>query len=103
MNFFQCLKNLKARFLNEVKDKIPSITNLPTTVTLNAKTNEVRSKTPNITNLASTTAFTAVENKIPNVSNLVKKTHHNTKTNEIEKKLLIIIMTYILLHNNLIS
>ena len=39
--------------------------------------NEVKGKIPNITNLATTTALTAVENKIPNVSNLVKKTDYN--------------------------
>ena len=94
---------MKARFLNEVKDKIPNIINLATTAALNAKTNEVKNKTPNITNLASTTAFTAVENKILNVSNFDKKTHYNTKTNENEKKLLIIIVINILLHKNLIS
>ena len=35
--------------------------------------NEVKNKIPNITNLATTSAFTAVENKITNVSNIVKK------------------------------
>ena len=49
--------------------------------------NEVKNKIPNITNLGTTTAFTAVENKIPNVSNLVKKTDCNTKINEIENKI----------------
>ena len=36
------------------------------------KINQVKNKIPNITNLATPTALTAVENKIPNVSNLVK-------------------------------
>ena len=45
--------------LNEIKNKIPSITNLATTA-LNAKMNEVKNKIPDITNLATTTAFTAV-------------------------------------------
>ena len=49
-------------------------TNLATTIALNAKVNEVKCKIPSITNLASTTALTAVEIKVPNVSNLVKKT-----------------------------
>ena len=57
----------------EAKNEIPSITNLTTTTTFNAKVNGVKNKIPNITNLATTTAFTAVETKIPNVSNLVKK------------------------------
>ena len=59
--------------INEVKEEIPSITNLATTAALNAEINEVKGKIPNITDLASTTALTAVENKILNVSNLVKK------------------------------
>ena len=50
--------------MNEVKGKIPGITNLASTAALNAKINEVKNKIPNITNLATTTAFTVVENKI---------------------------------------
>ena len=53
---------------------------------LKAKINEVKGKIPNITNLASTTALTAVKNKIPNVSNLVKKTI-TQENSEIEKKI----------------
>ena len=49
------------------------IINLATTAALNTKINEVKGKIPNITNLASATVLTAVENKIPNVSNLDKK------------------------------
>ena len=59
--------------INEVKDEIPSFTNLATTTALNAKINYVEGKIPIVTNLATTTTLTAVENKIPNVSNLVKK------------------------------
>ena len=59
--------------IKNIEDKIPDITNLPTTTALNAKINEVKSKILNITNLATTTAFTAVENKIPNIINLVRK------------------------------
>ena len=73
--------------IKEVKEEIPSITNLATTGALNAKINEVKGILPNVTNLASTTALTVVGNKIPNVSNLVKKTGYNTKINEIEKKI----------------
>ena len=73
--------------IKEVKEEIPSITNLATTGALNAKINEVKGILPNVTNLASTTALTVVGNKIPNVSNLVKKTGYNTKTNEIGKKI----------------
>ena len=56
----------------EVKDKIPSITNLATTTKLNGKINEIKSNILNITDLDPTTSLTAVENKIPNVSYLVK-------------------------------
>ena len=46
---------------------MPSITNLVTNASLNAKINEVKNKMPNITNLA-TTALTAVDNKVPDRS-----------------------------------
>ena len=52
--------------------------------------NEVKNKIPNITNLATTTTTTdliVVENKIPNVSNLVKNTDHDTEISEIENKI----------------
>ena len=49
------------------------ITNLVTNTSLNAKTNDIKYKIPSITNLASTVAYTTVENKIPTVSDLVKK------------------------------
>ena len=70
-----------------LSSKITSITNLATTIVLNAKINDFKSKLPNIINLATTTALTAVENKILNVSNLVKKGDYNTKINETEKKI----------------
>ena len=53
---------------------------------LNAKINDIKNKIPNITDLATTTALTTIENKIPNVSNLVKKSDHNTKVSETENK-----------------
>ena len=46
-----------------VKNEIPSIINLVTSNTVNAKINEIKNKIPNITNLATSTAFTAVEYK----------------------------------------
>ena len=58
----------------KIKDiEIPDITNLATNNALNAKINEVKNKIRSITNLGPTTGLTAVENKIPKVSNLVKK------------------------------
>ena len=50
-----------------------NITNLTTTAALNAKINEVKNKIPSITNLATTIALTGVENNIPKVSDLNKK------------------------------
>ena len=82
--------------IKNVEDKMPDIINLANNTTLNTKIDEVKGKIHNITNLATTAALTAVENKIPNVSNLVK-------FNGIEKKLLIMIMTNILLIQNLTS
>ena len=73
--------------INEVKGKIPSNTNLPTTAAINAKINEVKSKIPNITNLATTATLTAIKNKLLNISNLLRKTDYGTKINEIEKKI----------------
>ena len=40
--------------MDEVKNEIPSITNLATTTALNGKINEVKNKVPGITNLATT-------------------------------------------------
>ena len=50
-----------------------------------AKINEVKGKIPNVTNLATTTPPT--ETKILNVSNFVKKVDYNTKISEIENKI----------------
>ena len=47
--------------------------NLATKTILNTKLNEVKNEIPSISNLATTSALTSVENKIPSVSNLVKK------------------------------
>ena len=40
---------------------------------LHSRINEVKNKIPNISNLATATALTTVENRTPNVKNLVKK------------------------------
>ena len=67
--------------------KAKYLTNLVTNTSLKAEINEVKGKIPNITNLATTTALPVAENKIPNVSNLVKKSGYNTKINEIENEI----------------
>ena len=51
--------------------QIPSISNVVTNASLNAKINEVEIKIPNITNLATTTACISVENKIPDHSRYI--------------------------------
>ena len=71
--------------LSKLSDKVKHLAT--TTTAFNAKINEVKNKIPNITNLATTTALIAVENIIPNVSNLVKKTDYDTKISEIENKI----------------
>ena len=66
--------------------------------------NEVKGKIPNITNLSTTGSLTAVENKIPIVSDLVKKKLTITqKLMKLRRKLLITIMINILLLQKLIS
>ena len=73
--------------LSKLNDKVKHLATTTTTTAFNAKINEVKNKIPNITNLATTTALIAVENIIPNVSNLVKKTDYDTKISEIENKI----------------
>ena len=68
-----------------------------------AKITDIDSKIPTISGLATTSALTTVANKIPDVSGLVRKTDYNTKSVKLKRKLLIIIMTNILLLQNLIS
>ena len=51
--------------------QIPSISNVVTNASLNARINEVEIKIPNITNLATTTARISVENKIPDHSRYI--------------------------------
>ena len=66
--------------------------------------NEVKGKIPNITNLSTTGSLTAVENKIPIVSDLVKKKLTIAqKLMKLRRKLLITIMINILLLQKLIS
>ena len=48
----------------------------------NAKTNEVKNKIPNITNLATTTVLTAFENKVPDHSKYITSPEFNKLTAE---------------------
>ena len=69
---------------------------MTTTTTINVKINEIKNKIPNITNIA-------VENEIPNVSNLIKKLTIIQKLVKLNIKLLLIMITLkILLLKNLI-
>ena len=77
---------------NQVKVKIPSMTNVATCTALHAEINEVKNKITNITNLATTTALTDVENKIPNVSNFVKNLTLIPKVVKLKIKLLLIMI-----------
>ena len=93
-------KNEVAAFEN----KTPDVSGLVKKKTdLNAKITETEGKIPSISGLTTNSAFTAVENKIPNVNNLVKKKSITQKLVKLNVKSIIIIMTNILLLQNLIS
>ena len=64
----------------------------------NATITKVEGKIPSTTGLATNSALTTIENKIPDVNTLVK----TQKYQILKRKLLIIIMTNILLLQNLI-
>ena len=59
-----------------------------TKTNLNTKINEVKNEIPSVTDLVTTSALTTVENKIPSISNLVKKTDYDTKVTEIENRMI---------------
>ena len=64
---------------------MPDITNLIAKTTLNPTLNEVKDEIPSITNLVTETAFYAAENKIPSVSNLVRKLTITQKLMKLKK------------------
>ena len=68
--------------MKDIEDKIPGITNLVTSTTLNAKINEIKGETRGITNLATSTALTVVENKIPHNSKYITTPEFNKLTGE---------------------
>ena len=53
--------------------------------------NEVKNKMSNITNLPNKTNFTAVENKIPDFRNLVSKNDYNSEITKIENLFLSVV------------
>ena len=80
---------LKILKIKNIEDKTPDITNLATNATLNANINEVNNKLPSITilaktttNLATNTVLTALENKTPNNSKYITTPDFNRLTAE---------------------
>ena len=65
---------------------MPDFTNLVTNASLNAKPNEVKDEIPSISNLPTTITLTTVENEIPNITDLVTKANYDEKILEIENK-----------------
>ena len=65
---------------------MPDFTNLVTNASLNAKANEVKDEMPSISNLPTTITLTTVENEIPNITDLVRKANYDEKILEIENK-----------------
>ena len=84
--------------INKIDKKIPDVSDLVKKSTLTV----VENKIPGVTGLATSSALTAVENEIPDPSSLVKKQTTTQKYQILKRKLLIMIMTNILLLQNLI-
>ena len=96
------LKNISAN-LNNLKSKVYKL-DVDELVPVPVDLSKLKDKIPDITNLANKTTLTVVEHKLPNVSNLVKKFSITQKLMKLKRKLLImIIVTRILLLQNLIS
>ena len=88
---------------SDLEKKNPDTSGLIEKTDYNAEISEIESKIPSITGLATNTALTAVEHKIPDAGSLVKKNQIITqKLVKLKKDLLIIIMTNVLLLQNLI-
>ena len=87
---------------SKLENKIPDTSGLVKITNHDARIADIEGKIPDVTNLTTKTAVTTVENKITSVSNLVKKTDFDTKLQKLKINLIIIIMTNILLHQNLI-
>ena len=87
---------------SKLENKIPDTSGLVKITDYDAKIADIEGKIPDVTNLTTKTAVTTVDNKITSVSNLVKKTDFDTKLQKLKINLIIIIMTNILLHQNLI-
>ena len=77
--------------ITKIENKIPYVTGLVTSATLNTKATEIENKIPDVTYLATkatlNTKATEKENKSTDTSTLVKKTEYNTNIVEIEEKI----------------
>ena len=98
-------KNVYNAWVKNIEDDILEIFNFATNASLNAKINEVKDEVPSITNLDTITVLIAVENKTANVSNLVKKLTITQKLVKLKIKLLLIMimLNILVLLKNLIS
>ena len=82
----------------ELEKKIPNVTDF----VKKTKRTDLENKILDVSRLATKIALTVVENKMPSFSSLVKKTDYNTKLVSLKRNLLIIMMTNLLLLQNLI-
>ena len=96
--------------IKNIEDKISDITNLVSKTILNAKINEVKGEIPSITNLVQLLLINEVKGKILSIINpasttaltVTQKLSTIQKLVKLKRKLLIMIMTNILLLQNLI-
>ena len=86
-----------------LKRKIPDTSELVKRLDYNAKITEIENKILSISGLVINAALTVIESKVPNVSSLVKKQIITQTLMKLKINLLTIIMTNILLLQNLVS
>ena len=88
--------------ISKIAKKISDISGLVKKTDFDTKVTEIEGKIPSITGLPTNSELTAVENKIPSVNSLVKKPITIQRLGKLKIKLMIMIMTNILLPQNLI-
>ena len=88
--------------ISKIAKKISDISGLVKKTDFDTKVTEIEGKKPSITGLPTNSELTAVENKIPSVNSLVKKPITIQRLGKLKIKLMIMIMTNILLPQNLI-
>ena len=87
--------------ITEIEGKIPDISDLIKKTKYSSKITEIEDKIPDTNNLATKTALTTAGSKIPSISNLVKKQTTIPKLLILKINLIIMIMTNILILQNL--